>query len=272
MPLLDNSLSLIKMSKIPLTVPSDSNQSLKNIGERLRSFRSTISSKQDCKSLMQAALADFIGDNEHLLVPLKNLYAKQRLLDHDIANNSQTHSTLLRNSLLEEFERFYKDDIVLEISEVLSEYLSINNNSYSPQIKNEERSSSLDTKFDAGYKIKGPVQVLNSTNSSSTDSINKQLSLENRRGVLNSMNPKLLVLGPALILSSTIITWTYYAPFRCALLRAVNNTTYNKCITDGSSDGIQSSDEIIDINQKIDLTQELCDRGDKDFSNSLCSY
>ncbi len=224
---------------------------------------------------MQSALADYIGDNERLLAPLRDLFGNQRLLEYDF-KNGQSHSTLLRDSLLEEFQTYYRDDIVNQISQVLNGYLEISEDSRSSDKKSQDSVDSIDTADHSSYKIEGPSQILaDTTGEISINQRNSQSLPRIINKALARINKRILILGSGVALSVTIFAWNYYPSFRCRALGIINNTAYDECIKNSSLSDDPSRGNSTDSGDAEKPEQShggnLCDEGDKNFLDSLCS-
>lgn len=96
----------------------------RTIGQRLRSFRSTVDPEMEYGMLIQAALADLMGEESGLLMPLKDLFSRPRLLGYDFQGGIGS-ATILRDGLVIELEAYYTKEVVAALCDVLNGYLGI---------------------------------------------------------------------------------------------------------------------------------------------------
>lgn len=182
------------------------NPQMRAIGEGLRSFRSTLDDQVDVRSLMQSAVADLIGENQVLMIPLKDIFTRQTLLDFS-PSDGVASAAILRQALLSELKSCYTQELLDSICSVLNGYLDIAESGCSDGYS-KDFIKQIDSQNDSDRIPHGIQHLFIGERKQPGTSVKIRKSSKSAvRSSIRTFNLDRLLIVSAVVISSGIIAW-----------------------------------------------------------------
>ena len=193
--------------------PVEKKAEYRAIGERLYKYTSSLGPGINKTSAAQSALADLLGEHINLLLPLKDLVSRARFISFQ-AGGKDSENTLLRDGLLDELKRYYNDDVLGDIMEVINGYFGLESDREFGKVrdtKGTQPGSETDKNQNESTKE-------SQEGAHQSENIQKSSGIANgkpkRKQERNRISLEKVVLVVALVAGSTTLAWKVSIPCR----------------------------------------------------------
>ena len=186
--------------------PVEKKAEYRAIGERLYKYTSSLGPGINKTSAAQSALADLLGEHINLLLPLKDLVSRARFISFQ-AGGKDSENTLLRDGLLDELTRYYNEDVLDDIMEVINGYFGLE--SGRELVKRKDTKGRPESEKSTKESQEGVHQ---------SENVQKSSGIANgkpkRKQERNRVSLEKVVLVVALVAGSTTLAWKVSIPCR----------------------------------------------------------